>query len=500
MLFDSGVLTNTSPVVSINVSVAGVQTLTLVATNGVAGSIDYDHADWAGARLLSSAAQVPVAPSGLIAVTWSTTQVNLSWTNNAPAVSGSIIQRSINGTTWTQVGTTAAGVTTYFDKTAAAGTAYSYRVLATNAAGNSLPSNVAAATTLSASAAVTNLSALTWVSATAGWNTVQKNTSIVGNTLTLGNVTYATGLGTHAASQIVYNLAGGYTNFISDVGIDAEENGRGTGHVDFQVVGDGKVLFDSGVLTNSSPIVSINVNVTGVQTLTLLATNGIANDIDYDHSDWAGAKLVVAPMPPVGMNVVSAARIETISASSIVNAVVPTVQIPWVNASIGDVGQLGDASGSSSSMTIAGAGSGVGGTADALDYVYQSLNGNGTIVAHLDTTQTADDQAGVMIREALGAGAKEAAVVLKYKGASFIHRNKTGGLSAAKSNKKDADWVKLVRKGNTFTAYDSTDGMHWHKVGSSKLKMNADVEIGLAVASGTKAAMNSSVFSDIAIG
>jgi hypothetical protein len=51
------------------------------------------------------------------------------------------------------------------------------------------------------------------------------------------------------------------------------------------------VLFDSGVVTNNSPIVSVNVNVTGVQTLTLVATNGVPNDIDYDHADWAGARL-----------------------------------------------------------------------------------------------------------------------------------------------------------------------------------------------------------------
>ena len=121
---------------------------------------------------------------------------------------------------------------------------------------------------------------------------MQKDTSINGNTLTLRGTTYANGIGTHAASTIVYNLAGAYTNFLSDVGIDDEEIGKGTGSVDFQVIGDGKVLFDSGVLTNGSPVVSINVSVTGVNTLTLVATNGIANNIDYDHADWANAQLL----------------------------------------------------------------------------------------------------------------------------------------------------------------------------------------------------------------
>ena len=112
-------------------------------------------------------------------------------------------------------------------------------------------------------------------------------------------LTYASGSGTHAVSQIVYNLNGQYYTFISDVGVDDEENGKGIGSVDFQVIGDGVVLFDSGVVTNSSPVVHISfVSVAGVKQLTLLATNGVAGSIDYDHADWAGAELISAPATP----------------------------------------------------------------------------------------------------------------------------------------------------------------------------------------------------------
>ena len=292
VLYDSGNLTNTSATVSININVTGVKTLTLVATNGIAGSIDYDHADWAGARLLSIS-QPPAAPGNLVAVTSSATQVNLSWTNNAVTATGFVIQRATGTSgTYTQIGTTAAGVTTFFDKTALAGTSYTYQVLATNGGGTSLPSIAAGATTLSATAVVTNLSSLAWTSATTGYGAVQHNASVNGNTLSLRGVTYATGIGAHAVSNIVYNLAGGYTSFISDVGVDDEVNGAGVGSVDFQVYGDGKLLFDSGPLSNTSPIVSLDLNVVGVKTLTLVATNGVPNSIDYDHADWAGARFV----------------------------------------------------------------------------------------------------------------------------------------------------------------------------------------------------------------
>src|SRR5207302_8469376 len=124
---------------------------------------------------------------------------------------------------------------------------------------------------------------LPWVSATTGYGTVQKDLSEGGHTLTLRGVTYAKGIGTHAVSQIVYNLGGQYTNFLSDIGIDDEENGKATGHVDFQVLGDGKTLYDSGVLTNASPIVHVNVSMAGVQQVTLVANNGVSGSIDYDH-------------------------------------------------------------------------------------------------------------------------------------------------------------------------------------------------------------------------
>jgi hypothetical protein len=52
VLFDIGVLNGKSPVVHVNVSLAGVKQLTLMALNGVT-NWNSDHADWAGARLLS---------------------------------------------------------------------------------------------------------------------------------------------------------------------------------------------------------------------------------------------------------------------------------------------------------------------------------------------------------------------------------------------------------------------------------------------------------------
>lgn len=287
VLFDSGALTGGGTVRSVNVSVAGVQTLTLVATNGIPDTIDYDHADWAGARLLGTPT-APTAPSGLTASTVSSSQLKLTWTNTAANQTGVRVDRSTDGTNFNPVTTLAASATTFTDSGLSASTKYYYRVVAINAVGPSSASNIASATTATV-ATVTYLSDLSWASATVGYGTIHKDASIDGNPLSLRGTTYAKGIGTHANSRIVYNIAGKYTTFQSDIGIDDEVGGLGS--VYFQVLGDGVVLYTSPTLTGASAVRRVSLNVAGVQQLTLIARTTITGNIDYDHADWADAKL-----------------------------------------------------------------------------------------------------------------------------------------------------------------------------------------------------------------
>ena len=68
-----------------------------------------------------------------------------------------------------------------------------------------------------------------------------------------------------ANSDIIYNLNGQYTTFISDIGLDAEVGNSGA--ADFQVYGDGNLLYDSGPLTGGGTPGHIVVNVAGVNSL-----------------------------------------------------------------------------------------------------------------------------------------------------------------------------------------------------------------------------------------
>src|SRR5439155_20968953 len=93
----------------------------------------------------------PSAPLILAAKASSTTQIGLTWTASTDnvAVTGYRIERCTGAscTSFAQIGTTT-GTTTFSDSGLAASTSYSYRVRATDAAGNlSTYSNIASATT-----------------------------------------------------------------------------------------------------------------------------------------------------------------------------------------------------------------------------------------------------------------------------------------------------------------------------------------------------------------
>jgi probable HAF family extracellular repeat protein len=121
----------------------------------------------------------PAAPSGLTATAKASTQIALSWADNATNETAQYVERCADAacTSFAQVASLGADATAFADSGVVAGTRYSYRVRAHGAAGDSAYSNVASATTPSvvsggAPAAPTGLQAgvvtrnqvmLTWI-------------------------------------------------------------------------------------------------------------------------------------------------------------------------------------------------------------------------------------------------------------------------------------------------------------------------------------------------
>jgi titin len=67
--------------------------------------------------------------------------VDLRWTDNSTSETGFRIERSGNGTIFTQIATVGANATTYANTNLTTGVRYWYRVRAYNSAGASPPSN-----------------------------------------------------------------------------------------------------------------------------------------------------------------------------------------------------------------------------------------------------------------------------------------------------------------------------------------------------------------------
>lgn len=80
---------------------------------------------------------IPLAPSNLSASLTSSTQVNLSWTDNSTNETGFKIERKTSGGVYQIIATTGADITSFTDNLPT-NSSYSYRVYSYNSAGNSL--------------------------------------------------------------------------------------------------------------------------------------------------------------------------------------------------------------------------------------------------------------------------------------------------------------------------------------------------------------------------
>ena len=196
--------------------------------------------------------------------------------------------------------------------------------------------------------------------------------------------------------------------------------------------------------------------------------------------------------------------------------VVNSVPSPWSSADIGAPITAGtaDYSSASGSFYLDGSGADVFGVNDQFHYVYQTLNGDGTIIARVryQSNSAAWAKAGVMIKQsptsgstfvdalvapdvspvtpnvngigcdangclaplppiqpAMGYGAR-----MQYSGSkSDTPATYPSGFAAP--NK----WVKLSRTGNSFTSWISSDGVNWTLMGNATVAMTGPVTIGL---------------------
>ncbi|GAA3450926.1 NPCBM/NEW2 domain-containing protein [Dactylosporangium matsuzakiense] len=132
-----------------------------------------------------------------------------------------------------------------------------------------------------------------WGTATNAWGPAERDMSngeqaaADGSVITVSGISYPKGVGAHAAADITIPSAG-CTRFTAVAGLDAEVAANGTG-VTFSVLGDATTLYTSPTVAPGSSIL-LDVDITGRANIHLVV--GSAGSIDYDHADWADARLL----------------------------------------------------------------------------------------------------------------------------------------------------------------------------------------------------------------
>jgi hypothetical protein len=133
----------------------------------------------------------PAAPSNLSATSASTSSASLSWWDNSSNETGFKVERTTNGSNWSEIAVVGAGSTSYTDYGLAAGTSYGYRVHSTNSAGDSAYSNVS-------------------------WMTTNSNTVAANGSKVTGNVIGTPGSWDGRASDNLYAAVDGSTSTFFD--------------------------------------------------------------------------------------------------------------------------------------------------------------------------------------------------------------------------------------------------------------------------------------------
>ncbi|MDU4937356.1 MAG: NPCBM/NEW2 domain-containing protein [Clostridium sp.] len=145
------------------------------------------------------------------------------------------------------------------------------------------------------------ISDMEWESAVSGWKNVNKDSAVnSSNKIKLkvnGKIReFDKGIGAATNAEIVYKLDGNYSNFTTYVGTDKNYDLSQTTII-FKIFADGEEVYTSDVIRKDSEAEFVNLDVTGVKELKLVADNVDGNGVG-DFASWADTKLYTTNAKP----------------------------------------------------------------------------------------------------------------------------------------------------------------------------------------------------------
>jgi regulation of enolase protein 1 (concanavalin A-like superfamily) len=152
--------------------------------------------------------------------------------------------------------------------------------------------------------------------------------------------------------------------------------------------------------------------------------------------------------------------------------------------------------------TLRGGGADIWLGSDQFHYVSRAATADDTLTMRVVSIKRADTytKAGLMFRENNTPKAPNVAVVATPEAGVFIQwREKAGGVSQQEAGAKIAPpvWVRLARKGATFTASFSADGKAWKDIGDPRsVPMKGAVRAGMCATAHEAKALTTAVLAE----
>ena len=145
------------------------------------------------------------------------------------------------------------------------------------------------------------LSDLDWESAVSGWKNVNKDSAVnLSEKIKLkinGEIKeFDKGIGAATNAEIVYKLDGNYTNLSTYLCTDKNcDDNRTT--IIFKIFADGEEVYSSDVIRKDSEAEFVNLDVTGVKELKLVADDADKNGLG-DFASWGDTKVYTTNAKP----------------------------------------------------------------------------------------------------------------------------------------------------------------------------------------------------------
>ena len=203
--------------------------------------------------------------------------------------------------------------------------------------------------------------------------------------------------------------------------------------------------------------------------------------------------------------IISHAGTYTSQPSAEVGFVYSPLPTGWIQQDIGSVGLAGSTTYLDTTFTLKGSGADIEGAADGCHFASQILSGDFVITARLASMDNTDywAKAGLMVRETIAANAKNVALLVTPQGGGtrMQWRNTEGGnTSNHELSVRNAPlWLRILRSGNTFTSWQSSDGEIWTNSQAATVAMNSEALVGLTVTSHDNSTLNTSVFNNVSL-